>query len=94
MPFARKSDPGTSHKAAASVKNITETQQFILKALRKPGTDQKIAEAYKSFRKAPMASESGLRTRRSELVELGLVIDSGKRSKTASGRQAIVWKKA
>lgn len=32
------------------------------------------------------------RPRRCELVDHGLVIDSGTRRKTASGRSAVVWK--
>ena len=36
-------------------------------------------------------SPSGLRTRVSELVNLGLVKDSLKREATPSGRQATIW---
>lgn len=94
MPAARKTDPKTSHKAAKSVKNVSETQSFILRALRKPMTDQQIAQVYRSYKTAPYASDSGLRTRRSELVSLGLVKATQDTRKTASGRQAIVWAKA
>lgn len=36
-------------------------------------------------------SPSGLRTRTNELVQKGLVKDSGKRESTPSGRKAIIW---
>ena len=37
-------------------------------------------------------SSSGIRTRRAELARKSLVIDTGDRVVTASGRKAIVWK--
>ncbi len=91
MPRARRTDPQTSHDAAASVDNVTITQSYVLQALRKPRTDPELIEAYRNIRKAPPASESGIRTRRAELVDKGFVVDSGVRSITPFGRQAIVW---
>jgi hypothetical protein len=91
---ARKSDPQTSHDAAESVKDITSTQSFILKALRKPMTDVALVAAYGAYKTAPRASESGIRSRRAELVALGKVVDTGRRVKLASGRHAIVWQVA
>ena len=94
---ARKSDPTTSHEAAKSVRNITATQQRILDVLEGygPMNDEQLFEIFDyQFRKAglPRVSESGLRSRRSELVARGLVVDSGERQKMASGRNSIVWK--
>lgn len=94
MAHARKTDPTTSHAAAASVKDITTTQEFILKALRRPRTDVALVEAYRNYKTAPQASESGIRSRRAELVALGKVVDTGNRVKLASGRHAIVWQVA
>jgi hypothetical protein len=37
-------------------------------------------------------SVSGARTRRSELVDVGMVEDSGRRELTQAGRQTIVWR--
>ena len=37
---------------------------------------------------------SGLRTRRSELVDAGLVVDSGERKLTQNGAKSIVWRLA
>jgi hypothetical protein len=93
MAKARKTDPKTSHDAADSVKDITKTQEYVLKALKKPRNDSQLIEAYRSLKTAPRASESGIRSRRSELVGAGLVIDSGKRVKMPSGRFSIVWEK-
>jgi hypothetical protein len=88
---ARKTDPSTSHDAAASVDNITKTQEYVLKALRRPRADVELVEAYRAFKTAPRASESGIRSRRAELVDRGLVVDTGRRVRLDSGRFAIVW---
>ena len=91
MAKARKTDPRTSHEAAESVDNITRTQTYVLKALRSAIPDHKLVEKYRAYKTAPYASESGIRSRRSELVNKGLVRDSGRRERTASGRNSIVW---
>jgi hypothetical protein len=92
-PKARRTDPKTSHDAADSVRDVTATQEYVLRALRRPRADVELVEAYRNFKRAPRASESGLRTRRSELVRQGLVRDSGRRIVLESGRAAIVWEK-
>lgn len=94
MPTARHTDPTTSHAAAASVTDLTATKTAILKALKRPGTDVALVERYRNLKSAPRASESGIRTRRCELVDAGLVIDSGKREVLPSGRKAIIWQVA
>lgn len=94
--FARATDRLTSHLAAASVDNITKTQQAILICLRKPLTDEELVQAYfvkASLGKAPRASVSGIRSRRSELARLGLVKEVGFK-KTESNRKATVWKRS
>jgi hypothetical protein len=91
MPNARKTDPHTSHDAARSVDHITDTQLYILQALSRPRTDIQLVEAYSKLVKAPNASESGIRSRRAELVRKGKVVDSGIRQVLPSGRMAIVW---
>jgi hypothetical protein len=93
MAKARNTDPETSHEAADSVKEVTLTQEYVMKALRRPRNDIEIVEAYRSFKTAPRASESGIRSRRAELVDSGFVADSGKRVKTPSGRWSIVWER-
>jgi hypothetical protein len=90
MPVARKTDPLTSHEAAASVleHTISETKRMILEHLtQEPATDVAIFLAWPEEE----VSSSGLRTRRKELVDEGLVIDTGRREQLASGRWATVW---
>lgn len=96
---ARNTDPDTSHRAADSVKRITETQEAIADLMRhigRPMTDTEIAVRYADWRQhfgkvIPRSSPSGLRTRRSELVERKVVRDSGRREVLPSGRRAILW---
>lgn len=87
---ARRTDPWSSHEAAASVTKVRESQKAVLEALTilGPMTDEELAHQYGG---TPQQSPSGLRTRRSELVELGKVRDSGQRRVLRSGRRAIVW---
>lgn len=99
MALARLTDPETSHEAAESVKDITATQAAILKLLQAmPMADEDLIFYYKQqismgadARDFPRASESGIRSRRAELVKAGKVIDTGERDLTSSGRRAIVW---
>lgn len=96
VPRARRSDPGTSHQAAASVRQLTAKQRAVRTVLRRYGslTDEQIREKYDyEVRMAglPVQSESGLRTRRAELVRRGDVVDTGDRRVMSTGRKAIVW---
>ena len=95
MPNARLTDPETSHEAADSVKNITQTQSAILTLLTFPMTDEVLIDAFYRYADnagLKLASPSGIRSRRAELVAKGLVVDSGERAKLSTGRNAIVWK--
>jgi hypothetical protein len=91
MAKARNTDPATSHAAAASVQDITKTQAYILRALGRPRTDSEMIDAYRKYKTAPTASESGLRTRREELARLNLVTVVGEKP-LPSGRMGRVWK--
>jgi len=92
MPRARATDPQTSHDASDSVRHVTETQAFILRVLRKrPRTDSQLIEAYRNYKQAPLASDSGIRSRRAELVRSGQVADTGIKLMLPSGRNSIVW---
>lgn len=96
---ARNTDPSTSHAAAASVTGIRDSQIAVLACLQTFGshhglTDEALAMVYSvgvDQHEWPEQSDSGLRTRRKELVTRGLVRDSGRRERLLSGRSAIVW---
>lgn len=99
MALARTTDPETSHEAAQSVGDTTETQQRILDIFYDFPlglTDHELQALYRHrserSTKYPLASESGIRSRRSELVAAGKLEDSGSRNKLPSGRKAIVWR--
>ena len=91
--LVRHTDPDTSRVAANAQRSlrITETRRRIRNHLRaNPDglTDEQIGEDLKE-----VATPSGLRTRRKELVDMGEVYDSGEKwphSKT--GYKMIVWK--
>jgi hypothetical protein len=91
-PVARKTDPETSHDAAASITDLTEKQEAVLAVLAAEGllTDKDLISQYPKYGLARQ-SESGLRTRRAELVRRQLVRDTGLREILPSGRRAIVW---
>lgn len=98
-PRARRTDPPTSHNAAESVarRDVTAVQNAIRTLLHFHGgmTDGELIEAYQTYAKRegfPEHSESGIRTRRSELVRLGHVEDSGATKILPSGRPSIIWK--
>lgn len=88
---ARRGDPWTSHAAAEQVERIRESQRAVLDVLADEGpmTDEQIATAL-AFAGVGM-SPSGARTRRKELVDAGLVRDSGRTTFTRSNRQTIIW---
>lgn len=85
---ARKTDGQTSRDAAASVQNISETQEQILGILRALGplTDEEIQSAFVGY-----CSPSGLRSRRAELVRLGKVRQNARKGLTAANRVCAIW---
>ena len=97
-PRARLTDRGTSHAAAKSVRNQTATHARIVDVLERsgPATDEEIAGYYFHLGQLfdwPPVSPSGLRSRRAELVDLGVIVESGK-SRTKSGRSCTIWELA
>jgi hypothetical protein len=87
---ARATDPQTSHAAAGSV-HVRESQKTVLELLKQVGpvTDDELLEAAAARR--ILITPSGLHTRRCELVQMGLAVDTGDRKKKQTGRMAIVW---
>jgi len=85
---ARHGDPITSHQAADSVSKISEKQRLILNLFKwgGPMTDSTLITLL-----GGVMSESGARSRRSELVHDGYLKDSGVKKMLASGRMSIVW---
>lgn len=98
---ARPSDPWTSHAAASSIAidKLRASQQAVLDCYRKHGAmhhGRLVAVYLADLRAAgwPLQSESGLRTRTSELVGRGLLKDSGEVVVLPSKRKSIVWEPA
>lgn len=95
---ARRTDPETSHAAAASVADLRTSQKAVLRVLRsRPSagfTDEELVFHYQAKRVSvdhPRQSESGIRTRRAELVAAGLVEHRDTKRLLRSLRWARVW---
>jgi hypothetical protein len=96
---ARRGDPATSHQAAASVLEMTAKREALLWLFRAYGemADFELLPNYASHvarhdgLQLPEQSDSGLRTRRSELVKMGKLRDSGRTRENSSGRRCVVW---
>lgn len=87
--MARETDPVTSHQAAASV-YVRESQVKVYALLTLgSATDGELFE--RAINADVLISESGLRTRRKEMVDLGYVRDSGRKVVLDSGRRSIIW---
>lgn len=99
---ARRSDPETSHAAAASIsqEKLRASQVAVLAIFQRVGAmhDERLLAAYADVTLlhgtiGPMQSPSGIRTRRRELVDLGLLRNSGETVTLPSGRRSIVWER-
>jgi hypothetical protein len=90
---ARKSDPSTSHAAAASftTQGLNRIQNQVLGVFRQHlfMDDNTLIQEYR--KEYPNTAESTIRTRRAELVTKGLLRDSQMRVKLPSGKMGIVW---
>jgi len=103
---ARRNDPETSKAAAAGVQHLRASHRFVLQLFRTygPMTDEQAWGTYLNLfidssaarELVPRMSPSGLRSRRAEVTEpRGVGIrDSGRRCRTAGGRNAVVWELA
>jgi len=75
------------------VRSLTATKAALLKILHRALTDDELVDRYYVYVDAgfaPMASPSGIRSRRAELTREGLVETTGETRKTASNRSANV----
>jgi len=94
-PQARRSDPWTAKEAARSVRNLTNKQTAVLSVLKgfDEMTDVELVKQYQFIYGTIIPqSDSGIRTRRAELVKKGLVKDTGKTATLPSNRRAILWR--
>lgn len=88
-PAHHNAPPGTSDAAARSIAPLTGTlRERVLAFIRDRGPDGATDdEGEQALDLRPQTYTP----RRGELVQLGCVIDSGRRRPTASGRSAAVW---
>lgn len=100
VPVARGTDPLTSHEAAEAIGNLRQSQAdvfLLFDADPEPMTDERLLERYKAHMEAHLfkaQSPSGIRSRRRELVDLGLVVDTGEKTRNRNGNRAILWARA
>ena len=90
----RSGGSATSQAAASSASiAMTPKRLAVLNAFKRwgPMTDEQLRTRYAMRADVPGQSESGLRTRRSELVRMQQLRDSGTTRKMSTGRQATVW---
>lgn len=93
---ARHSDPPTSHAAARSVGEFTANQRAVMTVMRvvgQPMLDETLVREYQARFKAlrlPQQSESGIRSRRSELAKAEHIIQESK-ERMSTGRLGRTW---
>ena len=92
--FARRTDPRTSHEAAAKVK-VTETQKKIGKALALgPATDEELFHRMVRMFPEDSFTPQSVRSRRAELVKSGFIVWTGDYGKTGVGNKSMIWRLA
>jgi hypothetical protein len=69
VAHARHGDPATAHKAAASVRGLTETQEKVRACLISgPKTDEEIVARFRELYPNDSTTDQSIRSRRAELV--------------------------
>lgn len=87
-PFARNTDPGTSHSAAAAFLPLVKVHEGrILEALVRPMTCYEIADAARMDHVA-------VARRMRKLVDESKVLESGETRPGPNGRPCTVWERA
>jgi hypothetical protein len=91
FPKVRHDHPDTARAAASQAWPVAKTQrERVLWAVKfYTGHGGMTDEELQHYLELDPSTE---RPRRVELVERGLIVDSGERRKTRSGRSAIVWR--
>jgi hypothetical protein len=80
---ARRTDPETSHEAAAGVRDITAKQAAVLYVMKTRAHGLHLAGLVDLYQRhfrggdVPKQSESGIRSRAAELVDLGKLVVTG-----------------
>lgn len=89
----RSTDPETSHDAAASTTEdaLRRTQMDVLGLFQFHGAMSDEDMIARGAAAGIKQSTSGMRTRRSELVAMGYLVDSGLKGRTKTGRNTILW---
>lgn len=96
-PVTRRGGRETSQEAAVSAQagrwRVSDHVHDLFRTFGAMTDEQMIRRYYEDVDQGarPMASESGLRSRRAELVGLRVLRDSGNRDFTEAGRRSIVW---
>jgi hypothetical protein len=88
----RKSDPWTSKAAGIDIqKQLNSLQQRVINVARTMGdfTDIELCDKFNAVVDKPRA-DSTIRTRRKELVDIGLIIDTGS-TKVINGKHHKLW---
>jgi hypothetical protein len=97
QPHARSTDRATSQAAARSTQGRqTLNQDAVVRVFRslRSATDEQFIDEYRRRQgelALPRQQDSGLRTRRRELADVGVLRDSGRTTQMRSGRWATVW---
>lgn len=94
---ARTTDPIESHLAAASLDHfvLSNVEQVIYKLLTTPMTDEELVNAYRRNAELglhPFHSDSGIRTRRNELYQRGLIRVKGV-TRNRNDKQVRIWER-
>ncbi len=95
---ARRDDPWTSWAAAHSIPDVRSRQAAILHLMHHAGQGLTLEQIVFAYRRAqddpriayPPQTDSSIRSRTSELVDLGHVVDTGEVRITKAGRKARV----
>ena len=95
--LAHTNDPETSHESAASLnlKKNAQLKEVILDLLRRrPRAQFQLTKFYVKFKRAndwPDVKDDSVAKRLSELVQAGLVVDSGMKVESPYGKNVVVW---